>query len=169
MGNNTLIRIDEKGSAIVFALMILLVVTIVGLSSSQMTTTEFQIVRNEGVHKQNLYLAEGAAQEAIQRIWNISRSDPDQLLKRSPAWLNDETIDMMDLGNWDSDGADNDDTSQESSLDEGTSLSVVANGIASGGSLDVTSESSIYDFTIYGLGNHNEGRVLVEMGYRERF
>jgi hypothetical protein len=169
MGKSASVLKNEEGSAIVFALMILLVVTIVGLSSSQTTTTELQIVRNEGVHKQNLYLAEGAAQEAIQRIWNISRSDPNQLLKRSPAWLNNDTIDMTDLGNWDSDGVDEDDTSQVSSLDEDTSLSVVANGIASGGSLDITSETNIYDFTVYGLGNRNEGRVLIEIGYRERF
>ncbi len=76
---------------------------------------------------------------------------------------------MTDLGNWDSDGVDEDDTSQVSSLDEDTSLSVVANGIASGGSLDITSETNIYDFTVYGLGNRNEGRVLIEIGYRERF
>ena len=160
---------NEEGSAIVFALMILLIVTIIGLSSSQTTTTELQIVRNEGIHKQNLYLAEGAAQETIQRIWNISRSDPYQLHKRSPAWLNNDTLNMTDLNNWDSDGVDDDDTSQVSSLDADTRLAAVTNGIASGGSLDITSEANIYDFTIYGLSNRNDGRVLVEIGYRERF
>ena len=169
MGINTPVLKNEDGSAIVFALMILLIVTIIGLSSSQTTTTELQIVHNEGVHKQNLYLAEGAAQEAIQRIWNISRSDAGQLQKKSPAWLNDDTINMTNLDNWDSDGVGGDDTSQVSSLDSDTSFSVVANGIASGGSLDITSETNIYDFTIYGLGNRNDGRVLVEIGYRERF
>ncbi len=160
---------NETGSAIVFALMILLIVTIVGLSSSQTATTELQIVRNEGIHKQNLYLAEGAAQESIQRIWNISRSDPYQLHKRSPAWLNDDTINMTDLANWDNDGLDDNDTSRVAALDADTRASVVANGIAAGGSLDITSDANIYDFTIYGLGNRNQGQVLVEIGYRERF
>jgi len=127
------------------------------------------IVQNEGVYKQNLYLAEGAAQESIQRIWNLSRSDPSQLKNRSPVWLNDDSLDMMDLGNWDSDGADDDDTSQVSALNEDTSSSVVANGVAAGGSLDITAESNIYDFTIFGLSNRNQGRVLIEIGYRERF
>jgi Tfp pilus assembly protein PilX len=169
MGKNTSVLKNEKGAVIVFALMILLIVTIVGLSSSRTSTTELLIVRNEGVYKQNLYLAEGAAQEAIQRIWNTSRSDPSQLINRSPAWLNNDTLDMMDFGNWDSDGVDDDDTSLVSALNEDTSLSVIANGIAAGGSLDVTAESNIYDFTIYGLSNHNQGRVLIEIGFRERF
>jgi len=169
VGNNDSVLKKEDGSAMIFALMILLIVTIVGLSSSQTTTTELQIVRNEGIHKQNLYLAEGAAQETIQRIWNLSRSDPYQLKNKTPTWLNNDTMNMTDLSNWDNDGADGDDTSQVSSLDADTRLSAVANGIASGGSLDITSEGNIYDFTIYGLGNRNEGQVLIEIGYRERF
>ena len=78
---------NEEGSAIVVALMILMVVTIIGVSSSNTTTVELQIVRNDGIYKQNLYLAEAAAQEAIQRIWNISRSDPILLERQAPVWL----------------------------------------------------------------------------------
>ena len=84
---------NEEGSAIVVALMILMVVTIIGVSSSNTTTVELQIVRNDGIYKQNLYLAEAAAQEAIQRIWNTSRSDP-ILLKnqRSSCFANSNLV-----------------------------------------------------------------------------
>ena len=158
---------NEDGSAIVIALMILMVLTIIGVSSSNTTTVELQIVRNDGIYKQNLYLAEAAAQEAIQRIWNVSRSDPFLLEKRTPVWLN--TIDMADIDNWDDDGADGDDTALVSSTDPDASLSVIDEGIADGGSLDISSETSAHDFAVFGLGTRNNGRVFIRIGYRERF
>ncbi len=167
MFKNFLSLKNEEGSAIVIALMILMVVTIIGVSSSNTTTVELQIVRNDGIYKQNLYLAEAAAQEAIQRIWNVSRSDPFLLERRTPVWLN--TIDMADIDNWDDDGADGDDTALVSSTDPNASLSVVDVGIPDGGSLDISSETSAHDFAVFGLGNRNNGRVFIQIGYRERF
>ena len=158
---------NEEGSAIVVAVMILMVVTIIGVSSTNTTTVELQIVRNDGIYKQNLYLAEAAAQEGIQRIWNVSRSDPFQLERKAPAWLNDD--DMSDISNWDDDGADGDDTALISSTDPDASLAVVDVGIAAGGSLDISSETNAHDFAVFGLGNRNNGRVFIEIGYRERF
>jgi len=158
---------NEEGSAIVVALMILMVVTIIGVSSSNTTTVELQIVRNDGIYKQNLYLAEAAAQEAIQRIWNLSRSDPILLENRSPVWLNN--INMGDIDNWDNDEADGDDTALISSTDPDASLAVVDAGIAAGGSLDISAETNAHDFAVYGLGNRNNGRVFIQIGYRERF
>ncbi len=161
---------NEEGSAILIALMILIVLTIIGVTSSNRTIMELNIVRNEGIYKQNLYLAEAAAQEAVQRIWNISRTDPLLLEKRSPEWLNDDAaIDMTNTANWDDDGADNDDTALVSSLDADASLAVEDVGIASGGSLDISSGTSAHDFTVYGLGTQNNGRVFIQIGYRERF
>jgi hypothetical protein len=158
---------NEEGSAIVVALMILMVVTIIGVSSSNTTTVELQIVRNDGIYKQNLYLAEAAAQEAIQRIWNLSRSDPILLENLSPVWLNN--INMGDIDNWDNDEADGDDTALISSTDPDASLAVVDAGIAAGGSLDISAETNAHDFAVYGLGNRNNGRVFIQIGYRERF
>lgn len=161
---------NEEGSAIVIALMILMVVTIIGVTSSTRTTMELNIVRNEGIYKQNLYLAEAAAQEAIQLIWNISRTDPLLLEKRSPEWLNDPAaIDMTNTANWDDDGADNDDTALESSLDADASLAVGDVGIPLTASLDISSGTNAHDFAVYGLGTQNNGRVFIQIGYRERF
>lgn len=170
MFKNFLFLKNEEGSAIVVALMILMIITIIGISSSNTTTVELQIVRNDGIYKQNLYLAEAAAQEAVQLIWNISRTDPFLLERRSPVWLNDDAvIDMTDIGTWDDDGADNDDTALVSSLDADASLAVEDVGIASGGSLDISSGTNAHDFTVYGLGTHNNGRAFIQIGYRERY
>jgi hypothetical protein len=167
MFKNLLFLKNEEGSAIVVALMILMVLTIIGVSSSKTTTVELQIVRNDGIYKQNLYLAEAAAQEAIQRIWNTSRSDPILLEEKAPVWLN--TIDMADIDNWDDDGAGGNDTALISSVDPDASLAVVDTGIAAGGSLDISAETNVHEFAVFGLGNRNNGRVFIEIGYRERF
>jgi len=167
MFQKTLFIKNEEGSAIVVAVMILMVVTIIGVSSTNTTTVELQIVRNDGIYKQNLYLAEAAAQEGIQRIWNVSRNDPFQLERKAPVWLND--IDMSNLGNWDNDGAGGDDTAEVSSTDPDSSLAVRDAGIAEGGSLDISAETNAHDFAVFGLGNRSNGRVFIQIGYRERF
>ena len=69
MFNSLFILKNEQGSAIVIAMLTLMVVTIIGVSSSNKTASELQVVRNDGIYKRNLYLAEGAAQEGIQRLW----------------------------------------------------------------------------------------------------
>ena len=158
---------NEEGSAIVVAVMILMVATIIGVSSTNTTTVELQIVRNDGIYKQNLYLAEAAAQEGIQRIWNVSRTDPFLLERKAPVWLND--IDMSDINNWDNDGADGDDTAEVSSTDADAILAVTDAGIAEGGSLDISSETNAHEFAVFGIGNRNNGRVFIQIGYRERF
>ena len=105
---------------------------------------------------------------AIQRIWNTSREDPFLLEKRSPVWLNDDTINMQDIGNWDNDGADDDDTSLISSLDSAARFTAVDVRISLPGSLEMTG-TNVHDFAIYGLSEHNDGRVFIQIGYRERF
>jgi len=160
---------NEEGSAIVVAVMILMVVTIIGVSSTNTTTVELQIVRNDGIYKQNLYLAEAAAQEGIQRIWNLSRTDPFRLEIQAPAWLNNiDDIDLTDPGDWDNDGAGGDDTAEVSSTDPDAILAVT-DRIAEGGSLDISSETNAHQFAVFGIGSRNNGRVFIEIGYRERF
>jgi hypothetical protein len=176
MFTKSLLMKNEEGSAIVVAVMILMVVTIIGVSSTNTTTVELQIVRNDGIYKQNLYLAEAAAQEGIQRIWNLSRSDPFRLERQAPVWLNhlDDTnqpdTDLTITGNWDwdNDGVGND-NSEVSSTDPDAILAVVDAGITDGGSLDISSETNAHDFAVFGLGNRNNGRVFIQIGYRERF
>ena len=73
------------------------------------------------------------------------------------------------MDNWDDDGADGDDTALISATDEDASLAVVDAGIADGGSLDISTETNAYDFAVYGLGNRSNGRVFIQIGYRERF
>ena len=169
MLNNFLIVNNEKGSAIVIALMILVVLTIIGISSTNTTIVELQTVRNEGIYKQNLYLAEAAAQEAIQRLCNQAQSDPFVLKKKTPVWLNGEAVDMANVNNWDSDGADGNDNSLKANINADTVLTIVDRGMSPGASLDISGTTNTHDFAVYGLSNHNNGMVFIQIGYRYRF
>jgi hypothetical protein len=171
MIKSLLIIKNEEGSAIVVALLTLMVVTIIGVSASNQTTSELQVVRNEGIYKQNLYLAEGAAQEAIQKIWNLSREDPFALEDKDPDFLNTPTAAMDDVTNWDADGADGDDTAELSvTVDPNNppQHAAVDTGIADDGSLEMTA-TSVHTFFVYGLSEAANGRVFIQIGYRERY
>ena len=170
MINHLFILKNEEGSAIVVALLTLMVVTIIGVSSSNKTASELQVVRNDGIYKRNLYLAEGAAHEAIQRIWNLSREDPETLQDKGPDFLNapSEATPIVDINNWDNDGEDDDDTAELSSLNPDTRIAAVDDGIVDDGSLEMTA-TNVHEFRVFGLSEASNGRVFIQIGYRERF
>jgi len=60
MGNKIKIINNEKGSAIVMALIFLSILTIIGISSSVTSTIELQIVRNERIYQRDFYIADSA-------------------------------------------------------------------------------------------------------------
>jgi hypothetical protein len=49
----------ENGNVTVIALMILVILTIIGISASRTSTTDMQIARNEIPHKQDFFISEG--------------------------------------------------------------------------------------------------------------
>ena len=169
---------NENGAAILVALMILMVVTIIGVSSSSKTTMELQVVRNEGVYKQNFYQAEGAAHEIMQRIWDQAQEDTFPLKNRELLpWLSsfadvdadaDDRIDMINPGFvWDSDGQDDDDNSATSSLPN-TIMSAVDEGICPTCSLEMTG-TNVHDYALFGLSEFNGGQAFIQIGWRIRY
>jgi Tfp pilus assembly protein PilX len=54
--------------AIEAALVILTLLAIISFSASRVANNEVTMARNESVHQRNLYLAEGAAMEAVDRL-----------------------------------------------------------------------------------------------------
>jgi len=178
MDENLVYLKNENGAAILVALMVLMVVTIIGVSSSSKTTMELQVVRNEGVYKQNFYHAEGGANQVMQQIWEQAQDDPYLLQDKSLLpWLNnrsdvdadnDDRIDMINPNYaWDSDGEDNNDNSATSSLPS-TIMSAVDEGICRDCSLEMTG-TNVYDYALFGLSQLNGGRALIHIGWRIRY
>ncbi len=96
---------NEEGSAIVLALLALAILTILGVSSTDTSITELNIVRNEQIYQINFYQAESCANEAA--LYIEMESDPTKEL--TPAytdskWISDiNDVNMPDLtksGNW---------------------------------------------------------------------
>ena len=59
---------NEDGSVIIMALIFLVLLTVLGMSATSTSTIEVQIAGNTARTRQNLYLAEAAAMEAIQQM-----------------------------------------------------------------------------------------------------
>jgi len=161
---------NEEGTAIVMGLVVMLILTVVGITAVNTSTVELQIVRNEGIYKEDLYLAEGAAHEAIQTIWSIARTDPYILLDKTRNWLSAKPVDveMADMGYAYIDNPDNNVMGEASPTGAQTSFSAVDIGVARPGSLEMTG-TNIHEWAVYGQSNKNNGRVLIQIGYRERY
>ena len=155
----------ENGVVVVIALMMLVFLTILGISATTTTQTEMRIARNENTFRQNLYSAECAAMAGVQILEN--ETDTSELEDLSPDWLHGSLpdSDIRSETNWDpSNGYSN------QVLDETTRYLAVYQGIADGSSLDIgTQSTSLHDFLIYGCSTKNHGEALVEVGYRKRF
>jgi hypothetical protein len=82
---------NQDGSVIVLVLMVLVIMTVIGLVSSDTLVTENFIVRNEGIHKQNVSLVESALIQGLQEYMQIDDSDPANFDPdaSSTDWIND--------------------------------------------------------------------------------
>jgi hypothetical protein len=71
----------ERGSVLVIALIMIVLLTIIGISASKTSEIEIMIAGNERIAKENLYLAEAAVRRAAQVMHNSDLND------NPPAWL----------------------------------------------------------------------------------
>ena len=81
---------QNGGIVIVLAMMVLLIMTIIGLVSSQSVITENYIIRNQAIHKQNINMVESALMVGLQQFMQIPDDDPENFDINNPAdiWLN---------------------------------------------------------------------------------
>jgi Tfp pilus assembly protein PilX len=155
----------EDGVVVVVALMMLVFLTVLGISATRTTQTEIRIAQNESMFRQNLYLAECGAMAGAQALEN--ETNISILEDFSPDWLHSSLPDSdvrSDI-NW---NPSNNHSNQV--LDETTRYLAVYQGVANGSSLDIgTQSSSLHDFLIYGCSTKNNGEALIEIGYRKKF
>jgi Tfp pilus assembly protein PilX len=95
---------NENGIALIVALMLLVLLTLLGMAATTTAVLEIQIAGNDKVYKQNFYMAEAAAYEAAYEM--AAEDNPTAELQGGGAdkgfWLKDKgnTIDYTDLNNW---------------------------------------------------------------------
>jgi len=157
---------NQKGSAILISVVVLLMLSVIGISAIHNTGTELQIAANNKIYQRNLYAADGAAREPGQKITVFKRTDPDQLENLTPAWLQDHNTDITDPTQWDN---TNSDTAQFVDSTGNTSFAVTDNGVAPGSSLSLSDQTNLHAFCVYSVSQQNNAEAVVETGYLERF
>ncbi len=170
---------NENGSAIVLALIILAVLTIIGISASTTSNIELQIVRNERIMQQTFYTAEASVYEGAQRIEQETNPEK-ELIANTTAynWLNDNTVDFRTPANWQDFGLasvnvnDNCDMSvadnQADPNDPSALFAANYKGVRPGSSLDMGS-TRLYEYSVFGQSRWNGGLSIIEIGYLKRF
>jgi hypothetical protein len=153
---------NEEGSVIFAALMILVLLTIIGIASTNISNTEVRIAGHEVVYQQNFYQAEGASIEAVERLEAIL--DPKAT---PPSWL-ETTLDMVtdeEVRTWQFGGS----PAPEPSTLADTDFIVVSEGIVSGSSLGMGS-AKVHGYTVYGrCAPPKRGATVIQLGYLKAF
>ena len=167
---------DEEGSVLVVALIMLVLLTLIGISATTTSEIETKISANERVQKRNLYAAEGAAMHGAQDMEGIP--DPKT---NPPVYLHlINTVTDANLRSdafWDSTSPINSQVSVHSitgvvSAASDTRFLVTSEGLAGGAkatSLNMT-KSNVHAYLINGRCRRpNSGPTIVEVGYRKAF
>lgn len=181
----------EKGSVVLIALLVLMLISLYGVTSLNSSVSELKISQNLRYYKQNLYRGEAAVIE-VGRLMDLD-TDPDNHLKpegNSPyTWIHDgstaldyedqeesedpeeaEEPEEFDPENstWIYSGEDKNAEGSSHYNDGESGFTVIFCGVAPGASLSM-SNSQVWEYKAYGLASIGGGRVGVVSGYRNRF
>ena len=159
---------NENGSAIVLALMLLSLLTVMGIWSTRKSNIETLIAGNEVARKQTFFRTEGGV---IEGGFSIEEAATGDLSSRAPAWLTEASIapDMTDPDNWDFDGVGADDTAAPTSIDNEVGFCALDKGVTAGDSLLMTGASQVRTYAVYSFHDSRDGQSLMEVGYKRRF
>jgi hypothetical protein len=175
---------NEGGVVMIAALMVLVLLTIIGIASTNVSNTEIKIATHELIHQQNLYQAEGAtllALEEMEGLGNPKSADPSWLWQSTDsdsvftAFEADMAYDS-NLWNgypfeWEGSTVTPDSTPEtvDGSLLSDSRYLVVYRGILQGEPLEI-GITKRYRYDIYGrCAPLNRGAVAVEIGYIKAF
>ena len=154
-------RRRERGSIIIIALILLILVTLMGVSMTQTTSIELQVAGNERDYKQTFYLAEAAVMEAVQRMDNASKDQLTPADADALSWVYSPTTNLEDKTVMAASGS-------VTAVDPNTRYAVIARGVTAGASLSMTGTSQLYTFDAYGY-SADRGRAHLMVGYKRRF
>jgi len=150
----------ERGSIIIIALVLLMMVTLIGTSATNTATIEIQVAGNERNYKQNFYQAETAAMRAMSQLETLS---PSVLKTNNGGAIKGETFlhsasdttPFQTKANWQAvSGTD----TYFLQINRGTD------------DLDMTAPTRVYEFAIYGMAEENSAtKSIIQVGYKRRY
>ena len=163
----SLLKNENGYLAIIGAIVILILISVISISASRVANTEVSMARNEVIYKRNFYLAEGAALEAADHLTQYGN-----LRENTQAWMEMVTGDL-DIDNvkyyWDNTVANGDTVVPEpSELDPRHTLFIIGHeGTAKGFSLDM-GKPTVHAIAIYGRCEW-DGVSIIKMGYQAAY
>jgi hypothetical protein len=149
---------NEKGYfLIVSTIMLLALLTIISVAATNTANTEVQIAGNDTIYQRNLYLAEGAAMEAVDRLENEASPRSLSFVAPGVKSVSDSTY----QSHWDA--------AQPAAIDGSGETRFVAGyeGTPPGYSLGI-GKSRVHGFAVYGR-TQRQGRTTIKLGYRKAF
>ena len=157
------IKNEDGYFLIISTMMLLALITIISVAASNTARTEVQVAGNNLIYQRNLYLAEGAAMQAVDLLENATNPrDPDEVAFLHPElkavtdknYKNDwEEKSELVTGDLDSSGK--------------TSFRAGYEGTPPGYSLGV-GKPKVHGFAVYGR-TEKQGATTVKIGYRRAF
>lgn len=158
LNQSKLIKNEQGYFLIVSTLMLLALLTIISIAATNTANTEVLIARNDAIYQRNLYLAEGAALEAVDRIQDDA--NPRDLGFVVPGLMAIDDDNFVD--HWDAEA-------QDAVLDATGKTRFVAGyeGIPPGFSLGM-GQPKVHGFAIYGR-TEKQGVSTIKIGYRKAF
>ena len=163
---------SEEGSVVLLALMVLMLITVFGISALNTSDTELRVSHNSRCYKQNLYQAEGIVRATASTIDNtpVINLRPNTTAGVTPLWLNnayqnDPGFDPETLtaAQWASTG-----TVLPSTIYGTGRYTVFYLGPSQGDSL-IAGGPKLYEYAIYGKSSRCNGDVGVVAGFRMEF
>lgn len=135
--------------------MLLLLLSLLGISATRTAVIEVRIAANDRVYKRIFYLAEAAAMEGLQLLANSSET---QIEDRSVPGLI-SGIDMSRESCW-----RDPDNRAISRVHPNAAFAIVDNGLSQG-----EAEGTLrHDFAVYGRYSGGDGSVMIVIGFRRQ-
>jgi hypothetical protein len=157
------IKSEDGYFLIISTMMLLALITIISVAASNTARTEVQVAGNDLIYQRNLYLAEGAAMQAVDELQNATNPrDPAEVPFVDPGLkaVNDENF---------KDGWEAKSQPVKTSLDSSgkTSFRAGYEGAPPGYSLGL-GKPKVHGFAIYGR-TEKQGVTTIKIGYRRAF
>ena len=162
---------NENGSVMLIALLIMALLTIIGVSAINDTTTELQIARNDAIYKINFFQADGSARQAVQMLEDTANPGTNLIPSSSSiTWLQDTDYNP-DAQDWEFSGASQNAAQSDFPGNRGSSAGYLVEfrGIAAGSGKRYDGITNLYEYRVYGRSSYNDGDCMVMTGYRIRF
>lgn len=160
---------NERGAALIMSLLVLVLVTMIGMSMLTTSGMEVRMAGSERSYKQDFYLTESALAEGAQLLENNRASLGDPVFTGGLPWLTTPTaIDAWVAANG---GADRDQYMATEGLMNGQAATLpgplfnaVYEGIPPGSNLDMSGTRDRL-YSMYGRQQTNATRIMIKTAY----